>query len=435
MTDETTTEARALRERAERHLIRSGDEFAPYLGIRAEGTYIYDENGRAVLDFCSGQMCATLGHNHPAVVAAIERSTREVLHLFSGVLSTPVLELAERLAALLPEKLQRMMFLSTGGESTEAALKMAKLERGGFEVVGLTASWHGSTAGAGTSTYNGGRRGYGPVIPGNFAIPGPNAYRCPIRHCQDRCDMSCLEVGFELYDRQSVGAPAAFIAEPIQSSGGIVVPPEGYLKQVKSECEARGMRFVLDEAQTGLGRVGSTFAFEQEDVVPDILALSKTLGNGVPLSATITSDEIEARCHESGFLFYTSHLSDPLPAAVGVAVLEVLGSEHLAERAKAQGDYFMDGLSALQQRYECIGDVRGRGLLLGVEIVKDRESRNPDRELAARVQRRCVELGLIVHAVRADYQSTLRIAPPLTVSREELDSGIAILDQVFAELR
>jgi 2,2-dialkylglycine decarboxylase (pyruvate) len=185
--------------------------------------------------------------------------------------------------------------------------------------------------------------------------------------------------------------------------------------------------------QTGLGRLGSNFAFEQFEVTPDILTLSKTLGNGVPLAATITSDEIEETCFERKFLFYTSHLSDPMPAQVGLAVLRILRSERLAERARTMGAYFMDGLRALQQRYECIGDIRGRGLLIGLEIVKDRESRTPDRPLAARVQQRCLELGLVLHAVRSDWQSAVRIAPPLTVSQEELDSGLSIMDQAFAD--
>lgn len=427
------SEVDGLKAAVERHIFRHGGAVAPYLGVRARGSYIYDEDGRAILDFCSGQMCATLGHNHPAVIEAIEAACREVIHLFSGVMSPPVARLAEALAEILPDGLERMMFLSTGGESNEAALRMAKLKTEGFEVLALTGSWHGQTAGAASSTYNGGRRGYGPTLPGTMALPGPNCYHCPVRHCRDACDMTCLEVGFQVYDSQSVGAPAALIAEPIQSSAGVIVPPAGYFERAKQLCEERGLLLVLDEAQTGLGRVGSNFAFEQAGVVPDVLTLSKTLGNGVPLSATITSDEIEAACHDKAFLFYTSHLADPMPAAAGVAVLKVLKQEKLAERAAELGDYLMAGLRDLQQRYECLGDVRGRGLLIGMEVVKDRESRAPDRPLAVDFQRRCLELGLVLHAVRADFQSSLRMAPPLTASREEIDSGLAILDRAFRD--
>ncbi|MCC2662287.1 MAG: aspartate aminotransferase family protein [Geminicoccaceae bacterium] len=431
MSMDTSGDLGRLRESIGKHMIRYVGAFAPYLGAKARGSYIYDDSGRAILDFCSGQMCATLGHNHPAVTEAIEQSCRDVIHLFSGLLSPPVVRLAEELGAILPPGLQKMMFMSTGSESNEAAVRMAKLKAGGFEVVALTGSWHGITAGAASSTYNGGRSGYGPPSVGTMAMPGPNSYRCPIKHCRDKCDMTCLDVGFGLYDSQSVGSPAAVIVEPIQSSAGIIVPPEGYFVKLKALCDERGLLVIFDEAQTGLGRLGSNFAFEQLGVVPDILTLSKTLGNGVPMAATVTSDQIEEECFDKKFLFYTSHLSDPLPAAVGLAVLRVLREENLAARAAEMGRYFMDGLRALQQRYECIGDVRGRGLLIGLEIVKDRESRQPDRPLAHKVQRLCLEMGLVLHAVRADSQSSVRLAPPLTVSKAELDESIDIMDRAF----
>jgi 2,2-dialkylglycine decarboxylase (pyruvate) len=207
------------------HLIHYGGDFAPYLVTRAEGSYVYDHTGRAVLDFCSGQMCATLGHNHPDVVAAIEKSCREVLHLYSGVLSPVVIELAQSLTGMLPAGLDKAAFPNTGGESNEMALRLAKMHTGRHEIVAFTGSWHGQTAGASANTYNGQRKGYGPTVPGVLALPAPNAYRCPIRHCTDTCGMTCLEVGFGLVDSQSTDRPAAVIAEPIQNSGGIIVPP------------------------------------------------------------------------------------------------------------------------------------------------------------------------------------------------------------------
>ncbi len=270
-----------------------------------------------------------------------------------------------------------MILLNTGSEANEAAIRMAKLVSGGHEVVGLTASFHGLTGGAGAATYSVGRRGYGPALPGSMAIPAPNAYRCPIRHCADACDLSCLEVGFELIDAQRAGQPAAAIAEPILSTGGVIVPPPGYFPRLKELCAARGMLLILDEAQTAFGRVGANFAFEQDGVVPDFLAVSKTLGGGIPLAAAVTSAAIEETCYERGFVHVTSHVSDPLPAAVGLAVLEVLRRERLAERALALGARLEAGLRDLHQRYEVIGDVRGRGLLWGVELVRDRQSRRP----------------------------------------------------------
>ena len=418
----------------EDHLIRYGGSFAPMLIHYAKGTYVYDQSGRAILDFTSGQMCATLGHNHPAVVEAIHQACQGVLHLYSGMLSPSVAQLAQMLCQLLPPQLQKVLFVNTGSESNEAALRMAKLKTGGFEVIGLSGSWHGMTAGASSSTYLTARKGYGPTVPGTMAIPTPNCYRCPIQHCQTQCDLTCLEVGFSLVDSQSVGAYAAVVAEPILSAGGVIVPPGGYFQRLEKLCRDRQMLLILDEAQTAFGRLGSLFAFEQLGIVPDILTLSKTLGGGLPLAATVTSSEIEAECHDKGFVFYTSHVSDPLPAAVGLAVLRVLTTENLAQRAQAMGDYLKAGLLELQQRYEAIGDVRGRGLLLGVELVKDRDSRLPHPELGANVTRRCMELGLSMNiATLPGMGSVWRIAPPLTVTKDELDKGLTILDQALSE--
>jgi 2,2-dialkylglycine decarboxylase (pyruvate) len=194
------------------------------------------------------------------------------------------------------------------------------------------------------------------------------------------------------------------------------------------------MLLILDEAQTAFGRVGANFAFEQDGVVPDFLTVSKTLGGGIPLSAAVTSAEIEERCYQRGFVHVTSHVSDPLPAVVGLAVLEVLARERLAERAVVLGERLAAGLRDLQQRYEVIGDVRGRGLLRGVELVTDRLSRTPNPGLGAKITRRCLELGLSMNIVSLPgLASVWRIAPPLTATEAQIDDGLSILDQAIRE--
>lgn len=423
------------KEEAEAVLIRYCSAFSPFLIEKAKGAYIYSTDGKAILDFTSGQMCSVFGHNHPKVVEAIEKASKGAIHLLSTMLSPAVIELCKGLAKLLPEGLDKTILLNTGAESNEVALRMAKLATGGFEVLGFTGSWHGMTSGAQSSTYAGARQGYGPMIPGTRALPAPYAYRCPIRHCKGTCDHTCLEVGMDLADRQSVGAPAAVIIEPILSAAGIIELPEGYLEKLKSLAEERGMLLILDEAQTALGRLGANFAFEQDGVVPDFLTLSKTLGGGLPLSAAITSNAIEEQCHEKGFYYITSHLSDPLPAQVGVAMLQILEQEKLAEQARKQGAYLKEKLIALQKEYECIGDVRGRGLLLGVEIISDREKKTPAPELGHQISERCLELGLSMNISRSPGMGgVFRIAPPLTVTKEELDLGVSILDQAIRDV-
>jgi 2,2-dialkylglycine decarboxylase (pyruvate) len=416
------------------HLVRYGGDRHPAVIARAQGCTVTDEDGREILDFTSGQMCSTLGHNHPRIVAAIRAACDTVLHLFSGMIPRTVVDLADRLAALLPAPLARMLFVSTGGESNEAAIKMAKLHTGGFEVVALGGSWHGAGGAAAAVSYASDRRGHGPPLPGVHLIPEPNAYRCPVRHCRDLCDMTCLDVGLALFDQQSVGAPAAMIAEPILSAGGVVVPPEGYFARLHEACRQRGLLLIVDEAQTAFGRLGEWFAIDRLGVVPDLLTVSKTLGGGIPLAATITSAEIEERCHARGFAFYTSHVSDPLPAAVGLAVVDTLTDERLLDRARLMGKYLRNALEQLQARHAEIGDVRGAGLLLGVELVRDRETREPHHGLGERTTRRCLELGLSMNIRRRpDRGAVWRIAPPLTVTFEEVDRAVAIIDQALDE--
>ena len=352
------------------HLIRYGMPFAPRLVAKARGTLIWDSDGREILDFTSGQMCATIGHNHPRIVEAIRDACDGALHLFSGMLSPAVVALSQRLAAMLPPHLSRALFLSTGGESNEAALKLAKMHSGKFEIVGFTGAWHGMTSGAQAVNYVAGRKGYGPMVPGALTLPAPNAYHCPVRHCRDSCDGTCLEVGFDMVDAQSTGALAALIAEPVESSGGVIV-----------------------------------------------------------------SDEIEADCHAKGFIHPTSHVSDPLPAHAALAVLDVLAEEELNERALVMGDYLANGLRELQSRHEIIGDVRGFGLLQGVELVKDREARTPDAETGRAITARCMELGLSMNIVSVGAMSAIwRVAPPLTVTREEIDRALSILDEAIGDV-
>ncbi|MGH3712499.1 MAG: aspartate aminotransferase family protein [Micromonosporaceae bacterium] len=417
-----------------KHLIRYGGEFVDEVIERAEGSWLTTTDGRRILDFTSGQMCATIGHSHPAVVAALSEAAQQVIHLFSGMLAPAVLELAAELAALLPDPLDKLLLVNTGSESNEAALRIAKLHTGGFEVLGLSGSWHGMTSGAASSTYSAGRRGYGPGLPGTMALPTPNCYRCPIAHCRDRCDLTCLEVGMSLADSQATGAYAAVVVEPVLSAGGIVPLPPGYLSRLAALCRERGLLLIVDEAQTAMGRTGELFASHAMGVVPDIMTLSKTLGGGLPLAATATNADIEQDCADKGLLYFTSHVSDPLPAAVGLAVLRIIVTDRLVERARVLGARLREGLRALADTHEAIGDVRGMGLLLGVDVVTDRDTRTPDEGLGGAVTRRCLELGLNVNIVKfRGMGSVLRLAPPLTTTDAEIDLGLELLDQAFTD--
>jgi len=413
----------------ERFLIRYAGGFAPFVVARAEGAWVETADGRRVLDFTSGQICSTIGHNHPRITGAIRQALDRVMHLNSWMLSEPVLALAERLASLLPAPLGKVILLNTGSEANEVALKLAKMHTGRFEVVGLARSFHGLLAGIASVNFSMAHAGYGPLLPGAFALPAPYAYRCPVRHCDGACDCTCLEAGFELVDQQSVGSLCALIAEPVLSAGGVIVPPDGYFRRLRELCEEREMLLVLDEAQTGFGRLGTMFGFEHDGIVPDLVAVSKTLGGGIPLAATITSPEIEESCVARGFLHVTSHVSDPLPAAAGLAVLAVIEEERLVDGARERGEYLLERLRELQAKHEQVGDVRGRGLLVGLELVEDRESCRPANALGAAVTGECLRRGLSMNIVRAGSSANcFRMAPPLTITRDEIDLAVEILD-------
>ncbi|MER5647496.1 aspartate aminotransferase family protein [Streptosporangium sp. NPDC002524] len=415
---------------ADRLLVRYGARFTPRVIERASGAYVFDRQGRPILDFTSGQMSSILGHAHPDIVATVSSAVASLDHLFSGMLSTPVLELARRLTATLPPALARMLLLTTGAEANEAAIKMAKLSTGRFEIVSFDRSWHGMTQGAAAATFSAGRHGYGPPMPGNLALPTPNAYRSPFRSSDGSHDWEAeLAYGFALVDRQSAGSLAACLVEPILSSGGIIDLPPGYLRRLREMCDERGMLLVLDEAQTGLGRTGTMYAFERDGVAPDILTLSKTLGAGLPVAAVVTTAEIERVCHERGFLFYTTHVSDPLAAAVALTVLDVIDRENLTERAARLGEQLTGRLLALRDTYEVVGDVRGRGLLQGVELVKDKRSKVPADALGHAITSACLERGLHMNIVQLPGMGGIfRVAPPLTIGEDELHAGLDILE-------
>lgn len=422
---------------ADAHLVRYGATFTPRIIERAAGSYVYDSDGNAILDFTSGQMSAILGHGHPDIVAAVSRSVESLDHLYSGMLSRPVVEFATRLSATLPESLSKTLLLTTGAEANEAAITMAKLYTGGYEIVSFDRSWHGMTTGSRSATFSAGRRGYGPAMPGSLTLPTPNAYRSPFRRTDGSYDWEAeLAYGFALIDQQSTGSLAACLIEPILSSGGIIELPEGYLARLKQECESRGMLLILDEAQTGVGRTGDMYAFERDGVAPDLLTISKTLGAGLPVAAVVTSDEIERVCHERGFLFFTTHVSDPLAATVALTVLDVIEREGLVERAAKLGHTLGDRLLGMRDEFDVVGDVRGRGLLQGIELVTDKQSKTPADDLGQQVTARCLDAGLHLNIVQLPGMGGIfRIAPPLTATEDELHEGMDILAAAIRAVR
>lgn len=425
-----------LRQAARDHLIRYGGDTFANLFTEAKGCIVRDDTGREILDFTSGQMCATIGHNHPNIIKAVERAGATAYHMFSGMIPEAVAELALRIARdWMPDGLTKSLWINTGSESNEAALRMAKMVTGGYEVIAIGGSWHGVTGAASSASFASDRRGYGVPTPGVFAIPEPNAYRPYIdAGSPEASAMAGLELGLKMFDMTSAGRPAAIIMEPILSAGGVLVPPKCFLEGLRKAADDRGMLLIFDEAQTAFGRIGTRTGAEYFGVTPDIMSVSKTLGGGLPLAGVITTDAIEETAFERGYSYYTSHVSDPLLAMVGLAVLDTIEDEDLLSRARTTGAYLQDQLNGLQQRYEAIGDIRGDGMLYGIELVKNRETREPHHELGEITTKKCYEYGLSMNIKRRKERGSVwRIAPPLTISEAEIDRGIDILDRSLRE--
>ncbi|PVH94128.1 PLP-dependent transferase [Periconia macrospinosa] len=334
--------------------------FHPDITVRSPGLYIWTSPGHRILDWTPGQMSYLIGHGHPEVVEVIKKHAESLDHLFSTMITSPVISLATRLTSLTPG-LDKAFFLSTGGESNEAAIRLAKFYTGKFEIVG----------GALGAQYQTGRKGYGPNMPGSFALPA--------------------------------------------------------LSTLRKHCSKRGMLIIHDEAQTALGRGGDMFAYQHDNdgFVPNIITLSKTLGNGIPLSAVLVGDKISNKVVDDGFFLYSTHLNDPLPAAVGDKVLQIVLRDNLASRAR-----FLD------PRYACIGDVRGRDVMAGVEIVLDRDKKTPGIELGNRIDRRedggVGALGETGDA--AGLFGGVEVCAPLITSEEaDVRDGLEVLERAFKE--
>ena len=326
---------------------------------------VRDINGKEYLDFNSGQMCAALGHNHPRIVQALQESAESLIHSHMTILNDREIILASRLAEITPEGMNRSLFSGSGSDSNEAAMAIAKRYTGGYEVASPVVSFHGMSDAARAVTFSGWHGGYGPYAPGNYPIMAPYRYRCAFCKDRDACDYTCLDTSFELLDAQADGRMAAVITEPLFSAGGVIEPPPGWLQELKLRCERRGMLLILDEAQTGLAKLGTMWASEHEGVVPDIFTISKHFGGGIAISATITTDEIEVNAVDTGLVVAHSHSNDPLTCNAAIASLDIILEENLVDVADRIGRYWQGHLLRLQERHELIGDVRGRGCSRG----------------------------------------------------------------------
>ena len=399
--------------------------------VWGRGSVVRDVNGKEYLDFNSGQMCAALGHNHPRITQALQESCETLVHSHMSIFNDREIVLASRLAEVAPPGMTKSMFLTSGSDSNEAAMTIAKRYTGGYEVASPMVSFHGLSDTARAVTFAGWRDSYGPFAPGNYAIFAPYRYRCSF--CQEKpaCDYTCLNASFDLLEAQADRQMAAVITDPLFSAGGVIDLPPGWLQELQRRCHERGMLLILDEAQTGLAKLGSMWASEQEGVTPDIFTISKHFGGGIAISAVVTTPEIEDRMAETGFVVGHSHSNDPLPCNAAIASIDIILEQNLTEVARRIGDYWKGHLQSLAQRHEIIGDIRGRGLLQGIELVRDRDTREPAYQEGQRIGALCLEKGLIMSLRRRG--SVFRFVPPFTTTNEQLDRAATILDEAISE--
>jgi 2,2-dialkylglycine decarboxylase (pyruvate) len=398
--------------------------------VRAQGSEVWDRDGKSYLDFNSGQMCSWLGHNNRRVTEAVQKGLARLTHASSVYYNEPQVLLAEKLAATLDAPLKRSLFIQSGADSNEAAILFARRATGRSAVAALHLGFHGYSDVSRAMSYIAAAPNHGPTIPDLYAIPAPYAYRSPIDSDGDTWWMPLLDISFETLDRQCAGNLAAVIIEPVISAGGVIELPVGYIRALKQRLEDRGALLIFDEAQTGLGKLGDMYAYQQCGVLPDILTISKHFGGGLAISAMITSDEIEQKALEGGLSFGHSHSSDPIGCTAGLASLEEILEEDVPAKAAAIGSYWRARMEDLRQRYAIIGDVRGRGCLQAIELVRDRASKEPADTEADEIFRLCLAEGLLF-SVRGAHGNVVRFVPPCTTSESQIDHAADILDRAL----
>lgn len=402
---------------------------------RAKGVYVEDVDGKRYMDFMTVITTAYLGHNPDYLVEAIKSAAENIIAGGSYVYySEYLLRAVERLLSLFPKELNRVAFKPGGGEAVELALKIARKYTKRQEILVTMGSYHGRTTGS--LTFHGSRRReFGPLPPGFTYVPYPYCYRCPVRaHDCEECSESLLQL-IENYLKFSGNRDyAGMIIEPIQGVGGIVYPPDPFFPKLAALLRENGSLLIFDEIQTGMGRTGTTWRFEALDVVPDVVVVAKGMTGGLPLAAVVTREEL-AGAMEPGDE-HSTYAAPPLVMAAAEATLSHFAEnrESILRNVRETGEYAMRLLEELKGRRKLIGDVRGKGLMIGIELVKDRETKRPAREETAQL---CFDKALrrgLLLATSGWYGNVVRFAPPLTVSKEEIERAVGIIDESLKEI-
>jgi 4-aminobutyrate aminotransferase len=420
--------AREILERDARVISQSMVREYPLVLERAEGMNLWDVDGNRYLDFSAGIAVMNVGWNHPRIVQAVIDQVPRLSHgAFLDFCSEPPVRFAERLLSFLPPELNRIYLSNSGAETVEAAMKLARHHTRRKYFLSFYGGFHGRTYGAVSLTAAKviQRKHFGPFLP-VIHVPYPNPYR-PLGFSTRTCDLDVIQyIEEEIFTTEvSPEEVAAVVVEPVQGEGGYIVPPMTFLRLLREMCDAHGILLIADEVQTGCMRTGTFLACEQFDIVPDIVTLSKAMGGGFPLGVTVSSDAIMTwppGAHASTFG------GNNAACAAGLAVLDIIGEEGFGKRVKERGAYLMKQLESLQKKHELIGDIRGMGLMIGMELVQDRISRKPAKHEQNAVLNEAFLHGLTMLPAG---ESVIRFCPPLIIEREDIDTGIGILDHAL----
>ena len=423
--------SRELRAREDATIAPGLQGFALLAGIavrEASGSTVTDEDGNVFLDLIGGIGVNGLGHSHPRFVAALaEQATRASIGSFTSEPRVRLLEYLARQAGRLG--LGRSQLYSSGAEAVESALRLAKASNGKSEFVAFWGGFHGKTLGALSLIGSDFKHGMGPVAPGSHLIPFANCYRCPVSLKYPSCGLACLELGRRQLKAASTGRVAAVLVEPMQGTAGNVIPPPEFIRGVGELAKELGALLIVDEMITGFGRTGRYWGSEHSGVVPDVVTVGKQMGGGFPISGVISRDSIvraEPWSRPSGSS--SSYGGNPLAAAAAAATLETIDDEGLVENSRRVGARMLVGLQRLQEKFEAFGDVRGSGLFLGIELVRDRATREPiSSRAAAWVFGECLRRGLLTMA----YSASFRLQPAMTIDEATADTALGILEEVF----
>ncbi|HUU83805.1 MAG TPA: aspartate aminotransferase family protein [Phycisphaerae bacterium] len=391
---------------------------------RGQGCTVWDDRGKSYLDLLAGCWCTVLGHGHPRLIEAIHEQAVRLIHAGPPFLSDETQRAMVKLAGILPPALDRAVFLNTGSEAVELALKMARAATGADAIVVVERSFYGDTTYALSLSEVGRDVRWLPPVGTVVRIPAPECRNCPAGTGWPCGDFPCLGPLRELAGKKD-RTVAAVIFEPVLANAGMIVPPIGYGAGLRALAAQLGALFIAEEVTTGIGRTGRWFAFQHEDVVPDILVLGKALGAGLPVAAVVTTAEVEARC-QGALTHMQSHQNDPLSGRIAATVIAILEEEGLVERAAMLGDYLLEGLWDLQSRRPVLTEVRGQGLMVGIELARDQADKGVD------MARRLLEAGFIVN-----YQprnAAFRLFPPYIITTRQIDEFLDAFDNILSSV-